>query len=368
MNSLAVAAIRNWLLTSNVQIPEGPQKGGVAGWLDEKGYPAFVYAEATGYYLTGMAFMLAVSRTDENAVLNHAYRALAWLDRCCREGKIPLTRCYLSPHNHDWKNQVRFAFDLVMILRGVAAVRGLVAEEPRRRVQEALIGSLVPFREPGGSLSPFLPSNSAPAALVPARWSTTPGPYQLKIAASLLLPLKCEIPPELRDACEKIQSKWCRPLHSGGLTGEWHADLYFIEGLVLLGLHHRDSRAWALARESYQALMNRCEGSAPSLNAVALPEPAVRSDVIAQLLRAGCILRSYGYLGESVWAQRLNCLAQLLQHFITEEGAVSFGRMDLEGPTHWNAWCALFAYQALCFHEVVSGRGKLEKRWIQLLI
>ena len=75
MNSLAVAAIRNWLLTSNVQIPEGPQKGGVAGWLDEKGYPAFVYAEATGYYLTGMAFMLAVSRTDENAVLNHAYRA-----------------------------------------------------------------------------------------------------------------------------------------------------------------------------------------------------------------------------------------------------------------------------------------------------
>jgi hypothetical protein len=68
-------AVSRWLLTSNIQIPDGPERGGVAGWLTDDGQPAFVYMEATGYYLTSMAFHVVARLGDEDAAARSAERA-----------------------------------------------------------------------------------------------------------------------------------------------------------------------------------------------------------------------------------------------------------------------------------------------------
>lgn len=368
MNASCRAAIGRWLLTSGIQIPAGPERGGVAGWLNEQGHPEFVYTEVTGYYLTAMAFLLAVSCGEDKVAILNANRALEWLLRCCGQGKVPPTRRYLCGHNHDWRSRVLFAFDLAMTLRGVAAVQGLVPEDQRRPVQEVLVNGLLRFCKPAATLIPFLPHHTVQVTDVPVRWSTTPGPYQLKIAASLLLSLNSEMRPELEHASRKIHSQWCSDLRGHGLTGQWHADLYFIEGLILFGLQNQDTQAWRMAAESYQALVDRCGDSPNSSKEIPPSVTATRSDVVAQLLRAGCVLECNGYLKEPIWAERLDRLALSLKQFVNDDGAVSFRPIHLGDQTHWNTWCALFAYQALYFYETRSRGDKLEDRWVQLLI
>ena len=362
------AVIRHWLLNSGVQVPAGAERGGVAGWLNERGDPEFVYTEVTGYYLTAMAFMLAAGSREDGTAACRASLTFEWLLRRCERGEVPPTRSYLSGQNDDWRSSAVFAFDLAMALRGVAAIRGLVPEDQRRSVQDLLTKSLLSFCTPGSALIPFLPNQPDVGNRIPVRWSTTPGPYQTKIAASILLALDSATPPALENAVRNIRRLWCADVRGRCLTGHWHSDLYFIEGLILLGLYGQDSQAWRLAGENYRAAVD-CLGSTLNMpDGLPLPESAMRSDVIAQLLRAGCILRSNGCLTEPAWAEKLDGLALLLHSFISTDGAVSFRPISLPERLHWNAWCALFAHQALCFHDLTSRGNKLEARLIRLLI
>jgi hypothetical protein len=357
----------HWLLTSNIQIPTGPEEGAVTGWLDGDGRMEFIYPEIAGYYLTGMAFMVA-SNDEQNRAKGNARRAVDWLYRECRKGQALPTRRYLSGQNDDWRNHLLFAFDLAMVLRGVIAVEGLVPENQRHMVTEVLIRSLSKFCTPDFELTPFLRRGDAREVEVPVRWSTAVGPYQTKMAASLLCSAQLKLPPELRRACEGIISRWRSSPTGSQITGEWHADLYFIEGLLLLGLHLEDSGAIELAAENYRLLASRCTADGYFVCETTQPASVLRSDVVSQLLRAGCILRSFGYLESSFWSERLSTAAALLEKFISPEGSVSFGLGRSEGQIHWNSWCALFAYQALRFNDVVSRNHRIENQWLQLLI
>ncbi len=359
--------VRHWLLTSNIQIPTGPEKGAVAGWLDGQGRPEFVYTEITGYYLTGMAFML-LSDGKQNRAMANACRAMDWLYCQCENGHALPTRRYFSAQGNDWRSQLLFAFDLAMVLRGVIAVEGFVPEYQRHMVKEVLIRSLSKFCTPDLELTPFLRRSDAREVEVPVRWSTTVGPYQTKIASSLLFSAQLQLPPELRRACEGIFSRWRSSPAGCQITGEWHADLYFIEGLLLLGLHLEDSGALELAAENYRLLAEPCAVEGYYVCEATSSNSVLRSDVASQLLRAGSILRSFGYLESSLWSERLSGAAALLREFISPQGAVSFSLGRSEGQIHWNSWCALFAYQALHFYDVVSRHHRIENEWLQLLI
>jgi hypothetical protein len=48
-------------LHRGIQIDEGAQRGGVAGWLDRDGRPEFVYLEIVGYYLTAIGSRVSIA-------------------------------------------------------------------------------------------------------------------------------------------------------------------------------------------------------------------------------------------------------------------------------------------------------------------
>lgn len=73
----------------------------------------------------------------------------------------------------------------------------------------------------------------------------------------------------------------------------------------------------------------------------------VRSDVLAQALRVGALLRAEGRLPGIDAGHRLDALASALLRHVRSDGAVLFS-LDHNVP---NAWCAMFASQALHLHS-----------------
>ena len=69
----------------------------------------------------------------------------------------------------------------------------------------------------------------------------------------------------------------------------------------------------------------------------------MRSDVQAQALRVGLLLKGREYLTGSVWSERLDRLAEALLTFVQPDGGVLFAH----DQTIANTWCAMFAHQAL---------------------
>jgi hypothetical protein len=68
----------------------------------------------------------------------------------------------------------------------------------------------------------------------------------------------------------------------------------------------------------------------------------VRSDVLAQALRVGLLLRGCGFLRKSVWRDRLNRLADALLGYVRPDGGVQSSHDHAIANTR----CTLFALQA----------------------
>ena len=74
-----------------------------------------------------------------------------------------------------------------------------------------------------------------------------------------------------------------------------------------------------------------------------------RSDVLAQALRVGALLRASGRLRGDGPKRGLDELAAALVRHVRPDGGVAFAA----GQDRANAWCAMFALQAL----VLASRG-----------
>jgi hypothetical protein len=318
--------IATWLLTSGIQIQVGPERGAVAGWLDAQGAPAFAYPEITGYYLTCMAFMHKIGRT-EPAIASNAQRAVTWLHAKCRNG-VPLTRYFAEANMHDWRNDAIFSFDLAMVLRGLQSVKGIVDEPIRKETLNAFHSEMRKLISPDGQLIPYRQrSNST----VKDRWSTRPGPFQIKAAAALL-GSDSMLDSALRDAAFQAFQRWRSSSFSD--AGELHPTMYAVEGLILFGLHGC-ADAWRAAADLYRQCMERID--------------CARSDVVAQALRAGCILFRRNVVPSSV--RGLETLVEALVRFVGQDGAIVYTHTNALSSRHQNAWGAMFAYQALVFYE-----------------
>ncbi|MET9519202.1 hypothetical protein [Streptomyces sp. NPDC002994] len=357
----AARRIERWLLQSGVQIEEGAQRGAVAGWLDREGQPEFVYLEITGYYLNTMASLTsgAASSPDRAAdALEHGRQALDWITRTLSEQGVPPTRLYLSAGRSDWRNAGVFTFDLAMAARGVACF-GDVA---RHGAWEKHAAGLCTIIESMCSGAAVLRSHDAVAgAPLPDRWSTQPGPHHLKAAAALLRMPDGVLRTPLRRVCHRTCEHWEAMLQEAWPCRELHPLLYGIEGL-LIGALHTEDEALEVVERLYARLMG--------LQAVAgtLAETTgggiVRSDVLAQALRIGLLLRGRGYLQGDHWAGRLEGLTRALLGFVRPDGGVLFsGDQDIA-----NVWCAMFTHQALLLHSRSADQAPLTAVVSELLV
>ena len=311
-------AVADWLLRSNARIRSGRHAGAIAGWLDARGDAQLVYPEIAGYYLSWLAQIAAFRPGLE--VVRAANEAIEWLNTVTGNDCPPATR-YCRDGRDDWRNGARFTFDLAMICRGLHAVRRLVPEQPRRNILRKLLRHALS----GGD---ELPVAICAHHQLPDRWSTRPGPFQLKTAAALLSIQEHPAP-------WKTFYRWSGRVLDAIDPDELHAAFYALEGLVQFG-------AWGAPgaiRETaacFEMLFSSIDDA--------------RSDVIAQGLRLGYRLQSFGFFRSPGWDDRLVELRSRLGAFISDFGGVSFRSLDKE-PVHFNTWAAIFAWQCLMMSE-----------------
>jgi hypothetical protein len=221
-----------------------------------------------------------------------------------------------------------------MAVRGLAAFSGIVPLAGARAAVDDLTGHL---REIVGEAR-ILPSHlAAGAEEPPARWSTLAGPHHLKAAAALL-ELPCD--GSLAVAAQATWEHWARALQTGLPVAELHPLVYGLEGIAMAV----DSTL-ELAERPFRRIMEgqRADGTLPAETSGA---GLVRADVLAQALRTGVLLRRAGQLAGEEWEDRLERLAARLLDHIRPDGGVRFSlEQDIA-----NAWCAMFAQQALVLY------------------
>jgi hypothetical protein len=244
----------------------------------------------------------------------------------------------LLPAAPDWRNEAVFLFDLAMLAGGVArAVRaGLVplpgtlvarlGEELSRLVQDDRLRPLRALRA---------------AVDLPDRWSTRLDRFELKAATRVLMLAEvAPLPPAVVVACHALAEQRA-PEAAQAPVELLHPTLYYLEGLLACDPRHWPGAAPLLARV---LALDNGRGELPE----SPHAPGVwRSDVIAQALRVGIMLRARGVPGAPV-AAALERLAAALVPRVAADGAIAF-RPDAQPPLP-NVWCAMFAEQALRWH------------------
>jgi hypothetical protein len=372
----AAASIKDWLLSA-AQIQQGPHRGAIVGGLDQDNRPNYAYGEITGYYLTFLAF-LAATGAPRAGLERHAAGALDWIARSYADGRVPPTRAYLAGELADWRNHLIFSFDLAMILRGLhlASAAGLVDPVTCASAADAVSKTLVRCIGPDGALLSHIPRTAA-SERPEVKWSTTQGPFQLKTAAAIGSARFAGLPAELQASARTTFNRWRHHVQGDAVTDELHPLLYSLEGLAISALEGGDAGDLrhaavvfgAVVRQVARGLTEACGRTAAD----------VRSDVLAQLVRLGCILRRTGALSAGDWDVHANALSHGLLHFMDADGAVCFNRPApaAGGPSQIrpvkpaltkNTWCAMFAFQAFYFMSHRAGDGAPAPEPLSLIV
>jgi hypothetical protein len=356
------ARIEDWLLHSGIQIDDGAQRGGIAGWLDADGMPEFVYPEIAGYYLTTMAWLAAGAASSPEHVATarfRAQRAVGWITDVLSSPAGPLTRIYLPERRSDWRNDAIFSFDLAMAARGVGTIGHAAGRRARRQALAALCARMDRISSGSNIMRSHELVDST--ATVPDRWSTLPGPHHLKAAAAVLRIGKRAAGNPLTATAHRTCVHWANPLSAGEWPcDELHALLYGLEGMLICdaGTGERlDEVALAFTRLME---VQSTDGTLPET----ISGGIVRSDVLAQALRVGLLIRGRGRLGGPTWADRLDALAHALAGFVRADGGVLFAM----NQDRANTWCAMFAHQALYLHARRGARHPVPPAAFQLLV
>ena len=365
-----IARIRRWVL-EHAQLSGGPQAGAVLGGRCPDRDREYVYPEITGYFLSWLAFADACDPVGAQETGPRRQAAISWLLRETRRPGGPRTRGRVgsaTDPTDDWRNRALFAFDLGMAYRGIRAAAPAADAAPRelrelRELRDRLTRLLDSLRQPDGSWLSCLPRGlgAGARAPLPERWSTRPGPHLLKAAGGVLA---LAPPSEDRSAVRAAEATLSRhaPELVRNLPDMSHPALYALEGLLQAELaghtaHHDDLLAGyrQLTRHTADGVLHEVSAS---------PTSRVRSDVLAQLVRVGCVLYGNGALDEEERG-RLDMLAAALTGHVDSDGGVRF---DLADASHHNVWCALFAHQALVFHRHVGAGLPVPGDWVRLLV
>jgi hypothetical protein len=360
----AVRRIEEWLLDSGIQIDEGAEQGGVAGWLDRDGRPEFVYLEIAGYYLTAMAWLssgAAGSPEHADTARLRARRAADWITRFLDNHALP-TRLYLSDQRADWRNSGLFSFDLAMAARGLAATSHAVGHGDERREALASLCAMIDRISSGADVMLSHELVAGNAATMPDRWSTRSGPHHLKAAAAVLRLPERPAGPALTGVAYRTCEYWASSLPDGPWPcQELHPLLYALEGILICeGPTGGDGLGAAERLFTRLMELQASDGTLPET----IHGGIVRSDVLAQALRAGLLLRARQYLPGKAWTDRLDRLADALLEFVKPDGGVLFAR----NQTISNTWCAMFAHQALYLHARAAASEPVPDAAFELLV
>ncbi|HEV3512227.1 MAG TPA: glycosyltransferase [Candidatus Sulfotelmatobacter sp.] len=348
--------VGNWLLHSGIE----EANGGVARYhLSDVRRNKPISTEITGYCASGLVVLN--EQTGDTRYWNAALNKTEFLKNAW------------DPHSHampfevDGEHKYSYFFDNGIIVRGFLAVW-------RRSGHPALLSAAVKLGESmaqhffdGCSFSPIITlPDKIPLPYEPARWSRSPGCYQLKSAMAWR---------ELWESTkqERFNQLYLQVLQAGleshrsflpvevetSVMDRLHAYSYFLEGL--------------LPEIKNQACREAMQLGIPLLSQFAdtIAPKFLRSDVMAQLLR----VRIYADCAGAVPLDREVCRreAALIREFQSSDpdprlkGGFWFGRKDGTNILPFmNPVSTVFCYQALEMWDRYE-KGERHFRWQDLI-
>jgi hypothetical protein len=346
----------SWLFSKSV-LQTAEIGAGVVDWLTSDGQWHGLYPEICGYYLQYLVQAAPATGTGRDTSFRLAAADVAaWLDAVGGSAAEPPTLYQPEVAEPDWRNQCLFAFDLAIILRGLAAAEARWPGSVPTGATERYATSLLRIVD-NGRLASHLLRPGASSADIPVKWSTTKGVLHVKAAAALAGLCRRDLNAIALATTSDEAALFAR--EGEARMRELHPFLYFIEGWLTLWGQTEDHYALTNARRAFGMVLRQIDplsGEAPPIaNA---RNTVTRSDVLAQALRAGLLLEAAGQLTDElgeIWRPRRRALQAAVLERLSPEGGVIFDRVG----GHRNAWASIFAWQALRFLRDAQ-TGKLD--------
>ncbi|MCU1317557.1 MAG: hypothetical protein JWN63_2879 [Candidatus Acidoferrum typicum] len=334
----ACRAAGEWFLNSGIQEPNG----GVARYyFSDRKRNAPLTTEITAYYAS--ALVRLSKQGSEACYLDAAIRAASYLVEAwdAKSAAMPF-ECNSEGAGYS------YFFDNGIIVRGLLSVWRECENEEFLATAIKCGDSMMRDFADGAHFSPILElPGKAPLACEPARWSRSPGCYQLK-AALAWYELWQITKNEGYLACYRKLLKTSLKSHILFLPGSdthipvmdrLHAYSYFLEGLLPVVGEPEAADAMVMG-------IGRLSGFIQKLSRLFL-----RSDVVAQLLRVRLFADQYGVLSLDEDAAQKESL--ILQGFQSDDpdprlyGGFWFGKKNGEMLPFMNPVSTAFCYQAV---------------------
>lgn len=364
----------DWLLNSAIQVTVGDDCGGVHAWLDEETHRcAYLYSESAGYLISLLSNLNEL--LDEPRLLSRARNAGDWLLRVGQhESGLLMGRKYAEPSSD------RFSFERghVALFDNCVAGYGLLnlyritasGKYLRQALKVAERCAEVFFDDDSILLGPVFDLKAQRIHARKDHWSLHNGSFLLKCApffvsvAALTGDLRFK---KLTESLLRLAIG--RQLPNGAFRTDRRAERthlhphgYTIEGLLFLAFEWQRDDLFEAAKKAIDFSFRECLDPRGQIRH-SWPAPdyycgaRLRSDVIAQHLRAYYIAKILDESSLVQWENHMDDLHSLLDGFALDSGGTSYGLS--EGGSllrHANSWCHFFRMEVELYRHCHENR------------
>lgn len=349
-----IGLVKSWLLSSGIQSEEG----GFYAWQDmDDNSHSYLYSEITGYAITTMCFIYKL--TKDEIFMRKARAAAQWIlqDAIDPSGGV-LTRKYVknSVDHYSFERGNVYSFDCAMVAFGMLKLYKATSDAAYLHCAEKIVGFLNnKMRKDSGLYYPVFDAKNNIPQEDAQKWSTQSGSFHCKLALCL-----CDMADIKNDPSYNVMAK--RLIESSiksfykedrfvtnaiNNTSHLHPYSYTLEGMLYYAYKTKDDSYKDIIEKAFdwESVLQSEDGGFPTqLFGSQEPEVAYqRSDIQAQVLRLSYFIRSE--------ISREKLLERVLERQNVSwghKGGFLFGA-DKDGSfkKHSNAWCSMFALQAL---------------------
>lgn len=354
--------LKEWFLNSGIQ----SEDGGFYAWQDvEDKSHSYLYSEITGYAITALSFLYKLTKDD--IFLKRTEHAAQWIlqNAVDPSGGI-LTRKYIknTVEHYSFERGNIYSFDCGMVAFGMLKLYKITGDKRYLACAEKIINFLnTKMLKDDGLYHPMYDTREGRPCEENLKWSTQSGSFHCKLALCLCELAEINNDKYLFTAAKRLIGSSVRTFCKDGRfltnisteTSHLHPYSYTLEGLIYYSYKTEDNSYKEIALKGFDWLAGLQEGDGgfptESSGGGRASVPFKRSDIQAQILRL-----SY-FMNSRFDRERLLEYILSFQNISRDPyGAFLFGA-DEKGLflKHSNAWCSMFALQAL---YLASGKAK----------
>ena len=346
--------VEDWLLNSGIQSDDG----GFYAWQDmEDKSHTYLYSEITGYAITTLCFLYVV--TKNKAFIDRAKRAADWIlsDALDPSGGV-LTRKYLknAVSHYSFERGNIYSFDCAMAAFGMCKLYKITKDEEYLKCAEKIAEFLnKKMIKDAGLYYPVFDTKKNCVYEDNKKWSTQSGSFHCKHALYLCELAEIKNDRTYSDMARRLidvsLSNFCKEgrfvTNISDDTSHLHPYSYTLEGILFYGRKAKCNDYDDVMKQALNWVIKLQDSNGGFPTKVFQDQSTYivhqRSDIQAQVLRLSYFIKS-DIAGERLADRLLEFQNTSFEH----KGGFLFGHdEDSSFKKHSNAWCSMFALQAL---------------------